>query len=315
LDDIDGPISSYDEEVVLTPVVPQPVVPRVWTVFATAVGAVGIAIVLQIIFATVLVAVEAARGGDIQQIAEDLPGKLATTEVFIPLASAGQLAFLIGALVPAWLSPVPIRERLGLVRPLPSWNIVPMVMIGSWASVGLGTALASWLALYIEPSPFFEELYENVTLSEAIPFVMFMALVPGICEELLFRGYIQRRLLQRWSPLVAITVTSALFALVHMQLHHVIAVFPMGLWLGVVAWKTGSVIASMFCHAFINGTAVAWDLTVNLGDVNDARSLDAQLIALALGLIYFAACVLRFRRMDADRDTTAVMSSEIEPRL
>jgi len=294
LDDIAIPVLDDFDGVVLTPVTAQPTKPRVWTVFAAVGAALGVAVVLQIVIATMLVVVEAARGGDIQQISKDLPVKIATPGIFILLASGGQLAFLIGALLPAWLSRVSMKQRLGLFWPRPSWGIVPMAMIASWASLGVGSAVATWLALYVEPSTFFDELYENVTLSEAIPFVLFMAIVPGIVEELLFRGYIQRRLLERWSPALAITVTSALFALVHLQLHHVVAVFPMGLWLGVVAWKTGSVIPSMFCHAFINGTAVAWVMIVKFGGVSEDTEKVVYIVAILGGLACFMFSVNYF---------------------
>jgi membrane protease YdiL (CAAX protease family) len=60
-------------------------------------------------------------------------------------------------------------------------------------------------------------MYERMTPVVAVPFVLFIAAFPGFNEELLFRGYIQRRLLARWSPWLAISVTSALFALMHVM--------------------------------------------------------------------------------------------------
>ena len=44
-----------------------------------------------------------------------------------------------------------------------------------------------------------------------------IALVPGFCEEVFFRGYMQRRLLQAWSPWSAILVTSLLFGVLHLN--------------------------------------------------------------------------------------------------
>ena len=41
---------------------------------------------------------------------------------------------------------------------------------------------------------------------------------PGFGEELLFRGYIQTRLRQRWPRLVALAVTACLFGFIHFDL-------------------------------------------------------------------------------------------------
>jgi len=310
LDDIAKPASyEVDEAIVLTPVAPVVVIPRVWPVFVTFAAAGALATAFQIIIATVLVVAEAMRGGDIQAYANDLAGSITDPIVFMLLAGAGQLAFLVCALVPAWLSPVPMKQRLGLLYPRPSWRIGPALMIGSWASVGLGTALAAWLANYVDPSSMFEDLFNKVTVRQAIPFVLFIAIAPGIAEELLFRGYIQRRLLERWSPTWAITVTSILFALVHVQLHHMVAVFPIGLWLGFVAWKTESVVPSLLCHMFINGSVVAWHLVAKFADVDEAKNLNVQFMALALGVIYFLACMLRFARMSKCARPNEVMTA------
>lgn len=279
---------SEPEDIQLTPIETAPVKPRVWTVFVATFAALALAIVLQIILATVLVAIEASQGKDIETIARELPEKMMSPELFMLTAAAGQIAFLMAAIIPAWLSPVPMRKRLGLLSPRPSWSIVPLVTVGSWAALAVGIGCAYALTLVIPPDPMIEKLLEGITAKLAVPFVLFIAFVPGIVEELLFRGYVQRRLLERWTPGVAITVTSLLFAIVHVQPHHVALAFPIGLWLGVVAWKTGSVYPSMFGHAFMNGSLNAWRMVVKFAEVPE----DAQTIGYILAIIGGLACFL-----------------------
>jgi membrane protease YdiL (CAAX protease family) len=74
---------------------------------------------------------------------------------------------------------------------------------------------------------------------------------PAICEELLFRGYVQTRLTRTVGPAVGILISSVLFAAVHMDWVHIIAVFPLGLFLGFVSWRSGSLYPAMLGH-FIN---------------------------------------------------------------
>lgn len=298
MDDFSDPIST---DIELTPIVPPPVMPatpRVWTVFAAVVAALGLAVVFQVVLVVGLIAIQAAAGNDVEKFAKELPEKLGTPEIFMLMAAGGQLAFLLGSIVPAWLSPVPFRERLGLIGPRPSWGVVPLVMIASWASLAVGIGFAYALALILKPDPMVEELFKNITMNEAVPFVLFIALVPGIVEELLFRGYVQRRLLERWTPGLAITVTSLLFAIVHVQPHHVVLAFPIGLWLGLVAWKTGSVYPSMFCHAFINGSLNAWRMLVKFGNVPEDTQKVVYIIALLASLICLVLSVNYFIKRD-----------------
>ena len=251
------------------------------------------AVVFQTVAALGLLAMEVASGTDIREAAERLPEKLATPSMFILMAACGQLAMGLGAIVPAWLSPVPLRARLGLLSAGPSWSVYPLTMLGSLVPLAIGLGFAAALAQVMPGDPSVQILLDNITLAEAVPFVLFIAIVPGVVEELLFRGYIQRRLLERWSPGWAIGVTSVLFALMHVMPHAIVAVLPLGIWLGVVAWRTGSVLPSIFCHAFVNGSLNAWRMAVKFGDIPEPTQWIVVVATLLAGLACFVLS-LRF---------------------
>jgi len=285
-------------DIELSPIVVQPSKPRVWTAFTAVAAALVLAVGFQIVLVVGLIAWEAANGGDVEEFAQRLPAELGSTWMFMAFASVAQLAFFLATVIPVSLTPMPVRERLGLLRPRPSWAIVPLVMIASWVSLAVGIGFALALALVVPPDPMVEQLLNNITMGQAVPFVLFIALVPGIVEELLFRGYVQRRLLERWTPGAAIFVTSLLFAIVHLQPHHVALAFPIGLWLGIVAWKTGSVYPSIFCHAFINGSLNAWRMVVKFADVPESAQRVAPIVALLVGLVCFLLAIAYFFRQD-----------------
>jgi membrane protease YdiL (CAAX protease family) len=67
---------------------------------------------------------------------------------------------------------------------------------------------------------------------------------------------VQSRLVALWPPGAAILLTSTVFALVHFDPQHVVAVLPIGLYLGWAAWRSGSVWLSMLLHALNNLAAV-----------------------------------------------------------
>lgn len=85
------------------------------------------------------------------------------------------------------------------------------------------------------------------------------AVVP-VLEELLFRGYYQRRLAEDWGDAPAIVGTSCLFVFAHRQylilnaynITMVVSLFCLSLGLGIVFAYTRSLIPSMIAHAIIN---------------------------------------------------------------
>lgn len=117
--------------------------------------------------------------------------------------------------------------------------------------------------------------YPNVRLVELIPFdeghvrtlntvveqpplvvaLLAVALLPAICEEVLFRGAVQRALSTRLFPVAAVVVTAVLFAGYHMSLVQLLPVFVLGLALGALAHRSDSVVPAMTAH-FLNNTMV-----------------------------------------------------------
>ena len=89
--------------------------------------------------------------------------------------------------------------------------------------------------------------------------VLSYAAVP-VLEQLLFRGYYQRRLAEDWGDGAAISGTSCLFVFAHRQylipnaynITMVASLFCLAVGLGVVFAYTRSLIPSMIAHAIIN---------------------------------------------------------------
>jgi membrane protease YdiL (CAAX protease family) len=209
--------------------------------------------------------------------------------MFIGLGLLGQVTLLATALGAAWLSPEPLPLRLGIVRPqLPAGQIA-VLLVGTLVPFAIGIAAAYALAEVIEPDPSVAAMYKKLTLPWAIPFLLFISLAPGFAEELLFRGYAQRRLLQRWQPWLAIGLTSLVFALFHVTPHAVTFAFPVGLWLGLLAWRTGSTWPGIICHALVNGLWNVWQLGVRFEFFAEDAPVWLLAVLGVLGCSSFAA--------------------------
>ena len=82
-------------------------------------------------------------------------------------------------------------------------------------------------------------------------------IAPGVAEELLCRGFIQRGLQRRFGPAVAVVLAAVLFGALHIEPIHSVTAATLGVYLGVVCWLADSVRPAIVCHAINNCVAVA----------------------------------------------------------
>lgn len=86
--------------------------------------------------------------------------------------------------------------------------------------------------------------------------LLVIGLTPAICEEVLFRGYLQTVVERRVSGFRVILITGVLFGLFHQNPMGTIALICAGLWLGLLAWKFQSLYASMIGHLVYNSSII-----------------------------------------------------------
>ena len=87
--------------------------------------------------------------------------------------------------------------------------------------------------------------------------VFIIAVLPAICEELCFRGALQRIMIQcAKSPLTGIIVTSVLFSALHFQFQGFLPRMFLGIVLGALYWYSGSLWTSILAHFVNNGVQV-----------------------------------------------------------
>ncbi len=83
----------------------------------------------------------------------------------------------------------------------------------------------------------------------------------GICEEILFRGFILRSYekLGMWPDIV---FTALLFSVLHLNIQNMAAPFFLGIILGFVVYKTNSIYAGMLGHFINNAVSVTWGYVI-----------------------------------------------------
>ena len=164
--------------------------------------------------------------------------------------------------------------------------LVPGMQFFSSYLVGLvSMAFPQWLQQY-------EDLLKTAGLDSSItlPMLLYSVLLAPVCEELIFRGttmHLARRALPFW---LANTMQALLFGLFHMNWIQGIYAFALGLVLGYVCEKGGSIYYSILLHILFNlwGTVIS-TLLPDVGNTvfTILIILIVTIVSLSLGFYLF----------------------------
>lgn len=175
------------------------------------------------------------------------------------------------------------------------------VIGGVFLYIGVGSlamALSNVLAQLFPQGN--EELSESyMEILSSVPFgvgLLLMALLPAICEELLFRGYMYTAFRQKLNLIPAMIWVSILFGVSHMSLIKLIPTAILGCALFYARSKSDSLFVSSLMHFLNNGIAVA---LMYYGDkipvLNDeTMTAPIMLIFVVLAVIFIPIGVLVF---------------------
>lgn len=124
----------------------------------------------------------------------------------------------------------------------------------------LGEAIMDIYPIAPETVLLLEQFQSNVLDNPLWYIILLLGILPAICEELAYRGFIFGGLLKQQGLLRAIVVSALLFGFTHAILQQSISASVMGLILGFIAWRTGGVICTIIVHAISNSLtlAMAW---------------------------------------------------------
>jgi membrane protease YdiL (CAAX protease family) len=101
-----------------------------------------------------------------------------------------------------------------------------------------------------------------------------LALVPGVCEEFLFRGYAQRQFERASGAAGGILLSGVLFGLYHLRPSQVLPLVMLGLYLAYLTWRTGSLWPAVLVHMLHNGLAVVAAQYVQTHPSYDLQALE-----------------------------------------
>ncbi|HLJ91809.1 MAG TPA: ABC transporter permease subunit/CPBP intramembrane protease [Gemmataceae bacterium] len=164
--------------------------------------------------------------------------------------------------------------------------------------------------LLSESQPFVQELRTLRDGQGALwwMYLLVYVLLPAVCEELAFRGFILSGLRRHYSVWTAIVISSFLFALYHRNVFQAVPTFTLGVVLGILAVRSGSVIPGMLFHLVYNGMLIGVPLLGRFGYTDESLALQTFFHpAMAAAFALLACTVLmalgqRLSRCDSVRD-------------
>ena len=226
-------------------------------------------VVFQLVVAPVVLAVgialDVARSGEpapdvgaLLQQAQQNGRLLMTANTAGQIVGFGVLAVLVARLhspdVRAFLR-VRRPDGPGLALAVVGW--VALVPALAWTSqLNARLPLPEWLrALEQTQVDLIEGLLLGGELGTGFLFVA-LAVTPAVCEELLFRGYLQRQVERRWGLAASVVAVGVLFGLYHLRLTQAVPLSLLGVYMGYVVWATGSLWAGVLVHLLHNGSQV-----------------------------------------------------------
>jgi membrane protease YdiL (CAAX protease family) len=221
---------------------------------------------------------------------------------------AAVVALCVAAALLRYTGRSPLRSvRLNRFEPGP----VFYAFLASLALIIPTLSLQAVIARYIKIPDAVIEALEAIVRAESLPELAYVwliaALGAAVSEEFLFRGVLQNSLSSRLRGGIAVLITAFVFAILH-TIWRFPPAFILGVFLGVIYWRTGSLFVPITAHLTINTVAI---VTLYIAEVFGETAVPlwlteerpAPVWMIVLSLVAFAGLIgLIWKRSPGDRD-------------
>lgn len=161
--------------------------------------------------------------------------------------------------------------------------MIGMMFIGEFITAQIPTTGPFFREYY----KFFEQLMSKLTDDPVIMLITAVVMAP-IFEEIIFRGIIQKGLINKGiEPWKAILFASVIFGLVHANPWQFVGAVLLGCVLGLVYYKTKSLLLPMLLHAFNNLCSSILIFYTKNESFADAFKV-SEWVILAIGIVLFS---------------------------
>ena len=191
--------------------------------------------------------------------------------------------------------------------PFKWWSIALITVVLSFATM-ISADLPNYLNMKVTDTvPVLKEFYDLISAAleqmTGGPFwssFLLTAIFAPIFEEWLCRGMVLRGLLTKMKPGLAIVISALFFAVIHMNPWQALNAFIIGVVMGYVYYKTGSLWLTMLIHFVNNGFAVICAQIPSMEEYDywiDMMGTSTYVVVYIAGLAALALCILAFKRI------------------
>jgi len=124
-----------------------------------------------------------------------------------------------------------------------------------------------------------------------------VAITPAVCEEVMFRGYIQKSFELKYKSFLGALITAVFFGIYHFNPYAFIPLVALGFFLGYSAYKSNSILVPVVLHFINNLSAVVLFLIFGKSELEQSKVITAAeltptLISLSYQVVLFILVLL-----------------------
>jgi len=176
-------------------------------------------------------------------------------------------------------------------------RLIVLAVVGLFALI----PVVHWIGMLSDSLPWPEfirefeqaqmDLIERILVQDfTVTFALsMMALTPAVCEELLFRGYIQRQAERSMGIWGGILFSGFIFGLYHLRPTQAVPLALLGIYLAYLTWRSGSILPAMIVHFANNAFAVALS---KIATTEGGTGIDLETFQFPYYVLVSAALVL-----------------------
>lgn len=175
-----------------------------------------------------------------------------------------------------WRRSVTFKNRGEAPVPL---NAPQFGSLNIFAVIGLVLLLTFCVIVLIEPienivpeSDALEQIF-NMIRKHPVNTALAVCIAAPVLEEIVCRGYMMRGMLQYMKPWQAIAISAFLFAAIHGNLAQGVTAFILGILLGWIYYRTGSLLMSMMIHFAVNTSSTMVALFASMPEDASLQSI------------------------------------------
>jgi membrane protease YdiL (CAAX protease family) len=150
-----------------------------------------------------------------------------------------------------------------------------------------------------------EESYLNILSAnnffEYFLVIVTVSITPAICEEVFFRGFVQKSFEYKQKPIIAILLTSLFFGFYHFNPYGLLPLIAIGMYLGYSVYLSNSIVVPVVLHFINNFVAIIAFFIFGKEELvqanfSDLENIETHIISFTLLLALFVGFLIFISR-------------------